>query len=88
MNDFKLHDTLNKILALSFEERNVMYFKLKDIIEKTTPDESARTILSVILDLLNECKAKIENEVLTNNVEKLDSNAEVKEFKGSFRRVP
>lgn len=88
MDDFRLHDVLNKALALSFEERNVMYFKLKDIIEKTTPDESARTILSVILDLLNECKAKIENEVLTNNVEKLDSNAEVKEFKGSFRRVP
>ncbi len=48
MNDFQLHEVLNKVLVLSFEERNIMYFKLKSIIEKSTSDESSRAILSII----------------------------------------
>ncbi len=88
MDNFKLHDVLNKSLTLSFEERNALYFKIKAVIEDLNSDEAARMILSKVVDLLSESKNKIENELLAGNIEKGDSNSEVKEFKGSFRRVP
>lgn len=85
MDNFKLHDVLNKILTLSFEERNVMYFKLKSTIDDMSSDEAARSILSKIIDILAESKLKIENELLT---EVSIEASEGKEFKGIFRRVP
>lgn len=88
MDNFKLHDALNKALTLSFEERNDLYFKIKAVIEDLSPDESARTILAKVVDLLAEAKTNIENKLLTETIEMSDSNSDIKEFKGSFRRVP
>ncbi len=84
MDEFKLQDTLNKVLTLSFEERNVMYFKIKDIIEKSTPDESARTILSLFLDLLTTSKEKIAASL--SDYSNGDTGTNIKG--GLFRRVP
>jgi len=85
MDSFKLHDALNKALTLSFEERNILYFKIKAIIEDASSDEAARTILTKILDMMVESKLKIENELLTNETNLNNQSAEIKP-KSVFRR--
>ena len=77
MDNFKLHDVLNKALVLSFEERNELYFKIKAAIDDLSSDEAARMILSKIVDLLAISKTNIENKLLTENNELSDSNREV-----------
>ena len=84
MDEFKLQDTLNKVLALSFEERNILYFKIKDLVEKLTPDESSRAILSLFLDLLTTSKEKISNSLSEYSD---DDSGENKMKGGLFRRV-
>lgn len=86
MDNFKLIDFLNKTMILSFEERNVLYFKIKSIVEDGSPDEASRTILSKIVDILSEYKTTIENKILSESSN--SDSSEGKEFKGIFRRVP
>lgn len=85
MDEIKLQETLNKVMTLSFEERNVMYFKIKDLVEKLTPDESSRAILSLFLDLMTTFKEKISNGLSEYSN---DGTAEGKMKGGLFRRVP
>jgi hypothetical protein len=82
IDEIKLCETLDKVINLSFEERNVLYFKIKSVIEDATPDEAARSILSKIVEYMDGFKKDVKVELIN------DDASEGKEFKGSFRRVP
>jgi len=82
VNELDLITALDESLKLSFEETNNFYFKVKNVIENSTPDEASRVILASVVEILNKSNEKIKDKLLPG------PDGGVKIVSGLFRRVP
>lgn len=73
------YNALEKAFKLSFDERNIIYFQIKEQIDKYPSDEATRNILTLILDLLKSRSEAVEIKAIERTEGKIAG--------GVFRRV-
>ena len=74
------YEALDKAFKLTFEERNSIYFQIKDQIDNNDSADASRKILDLVINLLKSRSELVEIKAI--------EKAEGKIPGGVFRRVP
>jgi hypothetical protein len=80
IDESTFYNFIEKAFKLTFEERNNLYFQIKDQIDKLGSDEAARNILTIFVELLKNRGESVEVKAIEKTEGKIAG--------GLFRRVP